>query len=81
MVFLVVTLVVAAIIFAAVYTAYRSRPIVVSSFGPSDPLSNYRAAVSPASAALRAAARPGVRHYRRARRPGLVVDGADVPAR
>ena len=45
-VFLVVTLVVAAIIFAAVYTAYRSRPIVVSSFGPSDPLSNYRAAVS-----------------------------------
>nr|WP_290705914.1 UPF0182 family protein [Gordonia sp. UBA5067] len=45
-VFLVVTLVVSGIVGAAVYAAYRSRSIVVTSLGAADPLANYRAAVA-----------------------------------
>ncbi|GED98918.1 UPF0182 family protein [Gordonia crocea] len=45
-IFVVVALVVAALIATAVFAAYRSRPIVVSSLGAADPLANYRAAVS-----------------------------------
>lgn len=42
-VFLVATLLVGAIIFGAVYAAYRTRPDFVPETGPGDPLTRYRA--------------------------------------
>jgi len=44
-IFLVVTLVIGGIVFAALALAYRTRPVFVPTAGPNDPIARYRTAV------------------------------------
>ncbi|MEV3901122.1 UPF0182 family protein [Mycobacterium sp. NPDC050551] len=45
LIFLVVTLVIGAIVFAGLALAYRSRPVFVPTIGPNDPVARYRTTV------------------------------------
>src|SRR5918994_5984009 len=45
LIFVVVTLVIGAIVFAGLALAYRSRPVFVPTIGPNDPVARYRTTV------------------------------------